>query len=80
MSRKVKVETRKVSAEAKLYHAEFRGVAQQAIAVVQAAMQTAENMIAKHMATIDTLDLTDGWRLNLDKMEWVKMPIPQPEE
>lgn len=62
----------KVSAEARLHHAEFRQVAQAAVATVQNALGVAENLIARHMASMDGIDLDQGWRLNLDTMEWVK--------
>ena len=71
--------SRKVSAEARLLHSEFRGPAQSALAAVQQALGIAENMVARQMAEMDGVVLAQGWRLNLEKMEWVKEPIQLPE-
>jgi len=78
--RKLKAEVRKVSAESRLFHADFRNAAQAAVQAIQNLMMISENKIAGTMATMDGLDLTDGWRLNLDTMEWVKPETPLPEE
>jgi hypothetical protein len=74
-----KAETMKVGAEARLLHSEFRGPAQSALATVQQALAVAENMIARQMARMDGISLDEGWRLNLDTMEWVKPKVQLPE-
>lgn len=69
---KQKAETQKVGAEARLLHAQFNGPAQSALATVQNALAVAQNMIASQMAQMDGVRIEDGWRLNLETMEWVK--------
>jgi len=69
---KIEAEVRKVSAEARLYHMDFMQAATAAAQAVQNLMMISENKIAATMANMDGLDLTDGWRLNLETMEWVK--------
>lgn len=74
-----KREARKVSAEARLLHSQFSVPAQSALATVQQALAIAENLIGRQMAQMDGVEIEAGWRLDLDAMEWVKMPVQLPE-
>lgn len=73
-SRKHEVPTRALTDGERLLYERFIRPAEQAVAAQQVALQVARDIVVERMAALSGLNLEDGWRFNVERLRWEKLP------
>jgi hypothetical protein len=69
-----KVASKPVSDSARLLYNDVMGPMLAAVNALNQCAGQLQNSIATRIATLDDVNIDDGWKLDVDKMRWVQLP------
>lgn len=69
-----------VSDGSKLLWQRYMGPIAQAVELHRQVAMMTQELIAEQMAAKDGVSVEDGWRLDPERMRWVKVPVPDSME